>query len=129
MLSPILHLASGSLANPGPLADGSRERQYALGAFASHKLLGVANYIACATPGAAEVAVVVAHDEHLRGVGTALLRRLGQIAKSNGIHRLVAEVLVQNHSMLHVLFDVGWPCARRQDDSVLHVEIDLDKVH
>ena len=102
--------------------------QCSVGAFSPDKLLGVANYVACATPGEAEVAVVVAHAEHLRGVGTALLRKIGQIAKSNGIHRLVAEVLVQNRSMLHVLWDAGWPCARRQDGSVLHVDIDLDKV-
>ena len=48
--------------------------QYRLGAFDSEKLLGVANFVACKTPGDAEVAVVVAHNEHLRGVGTALLR-------------------------------------------------------
>jgi acetyltransferase (GNAT) family protein len=40
-----------------------------------------------------EVAVVVAHNEHLRGVGTALLRRLGEIARENGVHHLIAEVL------------------------------------
>jgi GNAT superfamily N-acetyltransferase len=58
--------------------------QYCLGAFDSEKLLGVANYVACKTPGDAEVAVVVAHNEQMRGVGTALLRRLGEIAKENG---------------------------------------------
>ena len=36
--------------------------QYCLGAFDSEKLLGVANYVACKTPGDAEVAVVVAHN-------------------------------------------------------------------
>ncbi|MGO4443381.1 N-acetyltransferase family protein [Mycobacterium sp. 2YAF39] len=105
------------------------EEQYALGAFAFEKLLGVANYVACQTPGDAEVAIVVAHDEHLRGVGTALLRRLGEIAKSNDIHHLIADVLTQNVSMLHVLSDAGWPCARHRDGSVLHLEIDLDEAH
>jgi GNAT superfamily N-acetyltransferase len=62
--------------------------QYCLGAFDSEKLLGVANYVACNTPGEAEVAEVVAHNAHLRGVGTALLRRLGDFAKQNGLHRL-----------------------------------------
>jgi L-amino acid N-acyltransferase YncA len=100
--------------------------QYALGAFGAGSLLGVANYIACRTAGDAEVAVVVAHAEHLRGVGTALLRRLGQIAKANGVHRLVAEVLWENNLMLRVLADAGWPCTRHLDGSVLHVEVDLD---
>jgi L-amino acid N-acyltransferase YncA len=60
--------------------------QYSLGAFSSGKLLGVANYVACQQPGYAEVSVVVAHAEHLRGVGTALLRRLGEIARESGLH-------------------------------------------
>lgn len=103
-----------------------RSDQYSLGAFSSGRLLGVANYVACQQPGYAEVAVVVAHAEHLRGVGTALLRRLGEIAKPNGLHHFVAEVLAENHLMLRVLSDGGWPCTRHLDGSVLHVEIDLD---
>ena len=102
--------------------------QVSLGAFSSGKLLGVANYVACEQPGDAEVAVVVAHAEHLRGVGTALLRRLGHIARDRGVHRFVAEVLWENHLMLRVLTDAGWPCRRHLDGSVLHVEIDLGVV-
>jgi RimJ/RimL family protein N-acetyltransferase len=104
------------------------DAQYALGAFGSGKLLGVANYIKIATPGRAEVAVVVAHSEHLRGVGTALLRRLCEIAREDGLHHLVAEVLAENHPMQWVLTDSGWPCTRHLDGAVLHVDIDLDTV-
>jgi L-amino acid N-acyltransferase YncA len=102
-----------------------RSDQYSLGAFSAGRLLGVANYVACREPGYAEVAMVVAHAEHLRGVGTALLRRLGEIARMNGVRRLVAEVLWENHLMLRVLSDAGWPCTRHLEGSVLHVEIDL----
>ena len=105
------------------------DSQYALGAFDSGKLLGVAHYVAYGTAGDAEVAVVVAHDQHLRGVGTALLGRLGQIAKRNGLHHLVADVLVENNLMLKVITDAGWPCRRKRDGAVLHVEIDLDAAH
>ena len=69
--------------------------------------------------------MVVAHAEHLRGVGTALLRRLGEIARMNGVRHLVAEVLWENHLMLRVLSDAGWPCTRHLEGSVLHVEIYL----
>ncbi len=105
--------------------------QYCLGAFDSGdfgKLLGVANFIAFKDPGYAEVAVVVAHDQHLRGVGTALLRRLGEIARTKGFHHFVAEVLAENHPMLRVLSDGGWPCTRHLEGSVLHVEINLDAI-
>ena len=117
--------------HPAHLADWARsiaeprDDQYSVGAFSSGKLLGVANYFACEQPGYAEVAVVVAHAEHLRGVGTALLRRLGHIARTNGLHHLVAEVLWENHLMLRVLSEAGWPCSRHLEGSVLHVEIDL----
>jgi RimJ/RimL family protein N-acetyltransferase len=105
-----------------------RENQCSLGAFDSEKLLGVANYFACKDPGYAEVAIVVAHSEHLRGVGTALLRRLGETARQNGFHYFVADVLAENHPMLRVLSDGGWPCTRHLEGSVLSIEIDLDAI-
>jgi GNAT superfamily N-acetyltransferase len=102
--------------------------QYAVGAFASDNLLGVANYVVCQAACDAEVAVVVAHDQHLRGIGTVLLHRLGEIAKTNGIRRFVAQVLVQNSDMLQVLSDTGWPCGCRRDGSILYVEVDLTEI-
>lgn len=108
-----------SLTEPSP-------DQCAVGAFESDTLLGVANYITCDPPGYAEVAVVVAHNEHLRGVGTALLQLLGEMAVHNEIHHFVADILAENHLMLRVLADCGWPCRRHLDGSVIHVEIDLN---
>ncbi|MCV7204269.1 N-acetyltransferase [Mycolicibacterium peregrinum] len=102
--------------------------QHAIGAFESDALLGVANYITSNEAGYAEVAVVVAHNEHLRGVGTALLQSLGEVAVHNGIHHFVADILAENHLMLRVLADCGWPCRRHLDDSVIHVEIDLNEL-
>ena len=110
-----------SLTEPSP-------DQCAVGAFDLDALLGVANYITCDTPGYGEVAVVVAHDEHLRGVGTALLQFLGEMAVHNGIHHFVADVLAENHLMFRVLTDCGWCCHRHLDGSVMHVEIDLNDV-
>ena len=110
-----------------PLTENSDEH-YALGAFAAGKLLGVANYFACTTPGDAEVAVVVAHGEHGRGVGTVLLRKLGRVAKAHGIQRFIAEVLTENHAMLRVLADAGWHCVWERDSSVSHVDVDLDEI-
>ena len=121
-------------AHPAHLQTSARlltepsDTQYALGAFGSSELGVASYYIEIATPGRAEVAVVVAHSEHLRGVGTALLRRLGEIAKDNGVHHLVAKVLAENHHMHRVLTDSGWPCTRHLDGSVLHVDIYLDAV-
>jgi hypothetical protein len=53
-------------------------------------LIGLARHVICDKPTTADVAVVVAHEHHLRGVGTALLRQLAQIAQDNGIEHLAA---------------------------------------
>jgi GNAT superfamily N-acetyltransferase len=99
--------------------------RYALGAFDAGRLIGVANYIVCDDPTAAEVAIVVAHEDHSLGVGTALLKHLAQIARAHGIRRFVADVLGENHLMLMVFFDLGWPCEPMDYGSVRHVEIEL----
>jgi GNAT superfamily N-acetyltransferase len=110
------------------LAEGTG-KDYALGAFESGMLIGVANYLVCGRPATAEVAVVVAHNDHLRGVGTVLLRRLAQIARANGLQRFVADVLVTNHLMFKVLHDAGLrPREAGTDDGVVHFDIDLTEI-
>ena len=99
--------------------------QCALGAFDGDRLIGVANYTFSDDPSAAEIAIVVAHEYHSLGVGTALLKHLAQIARAHGIRRFVADILAENHLMLMVFFDVGWPSKRLNQGSVLHLEIEL----
>jgi len=107
------------------LSDGDGEN-YALGAFESGTLIGVANYVMCSKPATADIAVVVAHENHLRGVGTVLLGRLVQIARSNGIQHLAADVLATNHLMFKVLHDAGLhPQHKSYDSGVVHLDIDL----
>jgi GNAT superfamily N-acetyltransferase len=106
------------------LADRSN-RQFALGAFEGGRLIGVASYFVCDDPGCAEVAIVVAHQEHMRGVGTVLLGRLGQIARDNGLDHLVADVLTENYLMRKVMSDAGWPCTIHADGSELRVDVNL----
>jgi len=105
---------------------GGNGQNYALGAFESGTLIGVANYALCGKPATADVAVVVAHENHLRGVGTALLGRLAQIARDNGIQHLVADVLTTNHLMFNLLNDAGLhPQHKSYDSGVVHLDIDL----
>jgi GNAT superfamily N-acetyltransferase len=68
---------------------------------------------------------VVAHEDHLRGVGTALLKRLALIARTHGVRRFVADILAENHLMFKVLFDFGWPCKGVTYGSVRHLDIEL----
>jgi GNAT superfamily N-acetyltransferase len=98
---------------------------FAMGAFEGDHLIGVANYARSDEPTEAEVAVAVAHQDHLRGVATALLRHLGKAARRKGIRYFVADILAANSLMLQVLRDAGWLCTKRYDGSVLHIHIDL----
>ncbi|WP_156685547.1 GNAT family N-acetyltransferase [Mycobacterium sp. Marseille-P9652] len=109
----------GRLTDP---ADGL----YALGAFDAGRLIGVAHYtVGDDDPGAAEVAVVVAHEDHSLGVGTALLKHLARAARERGIGRFVADVLGENHLMLTVFFDLGWPCQPADGGPIRHLVIEL----
>jgi RimJ/RimL family protein N-acetyltransferase len=101
--------------------------QWALGAFDSGRLIGMANYEVTG-PDAAEVAVAVAHNDHLRGVATALLKRLGEIALRNGIRTFTADVLADNSAMLKVLSDAGWHHTTRFDGPVLRIELNLPEL-
>ena len=104
-------------------------QDFALGAFESGALIGVANYAMCGKSATAEVAVVVAHDHQLRGVGTVLLRRLAQIAHANGIRHLVADVLTSNNVLLKVLRDAGLQPRRvRAINGVIHLGVDLAEI-
>ena len=112
----------------GSLTD-SREGDFALGAFESGTLIGVANYASCGKVATAEVAVVVAHDDQLRGVGSALLRRLAEIARANGIQHFVADVLAVNHLLFKVLRDAGLQPRRvRTVNGVVHLSVDLRQI-
>lgn len=99
--------------------------QWALGAFDSGQLIGVANYVVTDQPDVAEVAVAVAHKDHLRGVATALLKHLAEVALGNGINTFVADVLASNTAMLKVLSDAGWRRTVRSDGAVLRIETKL----
>lgn len=98
----------------------------AVGAFDHGELVGVASYAPLTESGRAEVAVVVAHDEHDRGIGTALLRFLAEIALYDGQHHFVADVLAENHDMRRVIDDAHVPVTWHRDGAVFDVDVDLD---
>ena len=92
------------------------KRASSLGAFESGELIGVANYVELDQPGRAEIAVVVAHEQHARGVGTALLQKLGRIAHRAGLRHFVADVLAENYAMRR-RSRRGWPITQHRDSS------------
>src|SRR3954463_5038324 len=91
------------------LVDVDHRRHEALLALGDNgRALGVARYVR--TPGdpeSAEVAVVVVDDWHRRGLGTALLDRLTERARENGIERYTAIVSEDNDVVLRALDRAG----------------------
>jgi GNAT superfamily N-acetyltransferase len=73
--------------------------------------------------GHAEVAFAVADDLHGRGVATILLAHLAAAARQRGIGMFTALVLPDNHRMLQVLRDSGFPLSVHSEPGRLHVEL------
>jgi RimJ/RimL family protein N-acetyltransferase len=88
--------------------------------------IGVARFVRSADdPELAEVAVAVADSWHNRGVATALLDRLTQRAREEGVGRFSAEVLADNRPMLELIDDMGDVTLRHLDHGALAIEVQL----
>jgi len=71
-------------------------------------LIGHACYITTG-PHRAEVAFTVAEAYQGRGLGTILLGQLAEIGEANGIREFEADVLPENHPMIDVFRESGFP--------------------
>ncbi|MGV0585304.1 GNAT family N-acetyltransferase [Mycobacteroides chelonae] len=104
------------------------KNQLSVGAFEGRRLVGIANY-AISRGSSAEVALVVAHANQHRGIGTMLLKRLAELALRNGITRFTADVLAENHALLVMLRELRLPHAVNQTGrDVLHLSVQLTKL-
>jgi L-amino acid N-acyltransferase YncA len=74
-------------------------------------------------PERAEVAFAIADATQHNGLGTILLSQLTQAANQAGIAVLTAEVLPQNHRMLHVFRDSGYPLTTHTLPGAILVEL------
>lgn len=100
-----------------------------VGAFKYGRLIGVANYARCDQAQSADVAIVVAHAEQQRGVGTMLMRYLAELAVGKGITQLTADFLADNHLILGMFRELGLShTIEHTDREVLHASIDLTAV-
>lgn len=74
-------------------------------------------------PSVAEFALVVTDRRQGQGLGTALLRRLIEVARAERVERLVADILPDNYGMLRLAERMGFTLTRRDD--VVHAEMSL----
>ncbi len=88
--------------------------------------VGVARFVRSrADPEAAEVAVTVLDEWQGRGAGTALLARLADRARAEGIVRFTALMLATNRDMLELLENLGPVRILEQSVGTVEVEITL----
>ena len=73
-------------------------------------------------PERAEVAFVVADEWQGRGIGTALLAHVAELAVADGVETLTAVVLADNHRMIQVFRDSGFAPRVRTLPGELEVE-------
>ena len=85
----------------GTFADGDRER-----------VVAIANYVRLRDPVLAEAAFAVADEYQRRGIGTRLVEQLAERAGTQGIEKIVAEVLAENRGMLRVFEALGFELSR-----------------
>jgi len=71
------------------------------------RIVGLGTYVVDRERNEAEAALMVADAYQGRGVGSALFRRLADVARTKGIRALVADVLPQNTAMFRVLTKAG----------------------
>src|SRR3954451_11510095 len=77
--------------------------------------------LARSRPETVEVAFAVADELQGHGLGTVLLMHIAAAAADNGWEFLEAEVLPENHKMLDVFSDSGFPIDVRAEPGVVHV--------
>jgi acetyltransferase len=73
----------------------------------------------------AEFALLVADAWQKRGVGRALLRRLVEVARREGLARVYADILVSNTGMQHLCEQLGFTIDTLPDAGVLPAVLEL----
>src|SRR5690349_7901191 len=86
------------------------------------EIIGHAMYVAIG-PTTAELALAVADQYQGRGLGTILLGQLAEAAADAGIQVLEAVVRPENHRMLDVLRESGFPVHSRSEPGEVHAEL------
>ncbi|MDD5338375.1 MAG: GNAT family N-acetyltransferase [Dehalococcoidales bacterium] len=71
-------------------------------------IVGLGQYIVLPNSHVAEIAFVVRDDYQNKGIGSELLSYLTLLAKRQGLLGFIAEVLVENKSMLHLFEKMGF---------------------
>jgi acetyltransferase len=89
------------------------------------QIAGVSRYYLRPEIGEAEFAIVIGDAWQRRGLGSLLMRRLIEIAKDQGVKRLVCQLLAENDGMNRLMTSLGFRIEHTSDPSVLKASLDL----
>jgi acetyltransferase len=87
-------------------------------------MAGVSRLIADQYNESAEFAVVIADPWHGQGLGNKFLDYMLEIAKERGIHRVYANILLENHIMLHMFRKRGFKMSIVEDGYYAELVVD-----
>jgi acetate---CoA ligase (ADP-forming) len=104
------------------MSDVDYAQRYGLLAFRGGEVVAQGIYIG-ERPGQAEVAFAVSDRLQGTGLGTLLLAHLAEMASENGIELFTAEVMPQNHRMLQVFRESGFPVEISSEPGAVRVEL------
>jgi acetyltransferase len=91
-------------------------------------ILGVSRYYLDLETGAAEFAVAVGDPWQGQGLGYHLMRRLIEVARQNGVRRLVGQVLQENAGMLNLVKSLDFNIRTGADPSAVDAVLDLSQI-
>jgi acetyltransferase len=74
-------------------------------------------------PGTSEFAILVADRFQHHGLGSELLRRLVEIGRDEGLHRIVAEMLPTNGAMIRISEKLGFTLSRGSDEVTAEIQL------
>jgi acetyl coenzyme A synthetase (ADP forming)-like protein len=110
------------------LATVDYENEFALVGESQRGIVALAGFYRSGTsPDRAEVAFAIADHFQGRGIGTRMLERLADIARTRGVRTFNAYVLGENRRMMEVFLDCGFAVQRHVDGGVYHVVLSLDR--
>jgi GNAT superfamily N-acetyltransferase len=97
------------------------------GADGADEPIAIARYDLDPATNLADIAFVVRDDWQRRGVGTLLLRRMGEIGRARGLAGFEADVLASNTAMLAVFHRSGLTLNSTLEDGVFHLIAPFDE--
>ena len=95
----------------------------------NEEVIGVGQYGIDPRSHTAEVALVVRDDYQGKGIGTALLTYLTELAQKAGLMGFTAEVLIENVPMMRLFEKMGFDIQRRTEEGVIELKLGFRSSH